>query len=147
MIVNQISQYHWQLALVSNKDHDLVVKTGTVYLFLTKFFPDTQPEYELHVDFSTLFKVDICGSCFVRTNRSLVAILKGQCLRVLGHYRVPHNWNKILDGFLHTSSGQFYSNATFQEFTNRTKIIINAFIAKKASTDYKAEISAARRKD
>ena len=129
MIVNQQSNFHWQLVLVTAQDPEIVLRNGLLFLFLTKHFPNVLPSKWYRIDFESLSNQDILGTCLMQRNEKLIAYLKHCC-----HENMIGNdisdWNKVLNSVSETSTN-FFAYAKTISLSTQKRIFINAYMAKR----------------
>ena len=146
MIINQRSNSHWQLVIVSSQATDTVLKNGVLLLFLHKYFPDIQPSQWFRLDFDSLIKQDIFGTCLMQKSEKLVSFLKFCCHASLTGDS-PKGWDRVLDSLNETTSVVIFAYAKSIMLTNQNRTIINVHLSKQRTQDYDAEVFIAKTKE
>ena len=146
MIINQQSQYHWQLVLVTHQDKEKVLQNGVLLLFLTKHFPNIAPTKWCHTDFDVLSSKDIFGTCLMQQNDKLVAYLKQFCYDNMTGKSI-HGWDNILDALAETSALSVYAYAKSISLSTQKRIFINAHMAVQRTQEFDNEVFIAKTKE
>ena len=146
MIINQQSDYHWQLVLVTNQAVDKILATGILYLFLQKHFPNIQHCKNHRIDLDKLSKQDIFGTCLMQRQDRLVSHLKQTCYDSLIGKDIPH-WDSVLNALSETSSVHIYAYAKSISLSTQKRIFINAHISEQRNQTFDNEVFIAKTKE
>ena len=146
MIVNQKTQYHWQLIVVTKKAPIEILKNGMLFLFLHSQFPSVAPNAQIKIDFAQLTGKDIFGTCLMQKTNAMVASLKQQCL-VNFTEDSSNEWSLILSQSQFTSAAYFMSYAKNYLSSTQNRIVIEAFISKRRSKEYDSEVQKATKQE
>jgi len=146
MIINQQSQYHWQLVLVTHQDTERVLQNGVLLIFLNKHFPNIAPTKWCHTDFDVLASKDIFGTCLMQQNDKLAAYLKQCCYdSMIG--KSIHGWTNILDALAETSALSVYAYAKSISLSTQKRIFINAHMTTQRTQEFDNEVFIAKTKE
>ena len=144
--MNQKSQYHWQLVLVTNQSDDSVLKNGVLLLFLQKHFPNIEPNKNYRANLVALSQNDIFGTCLMPQNDKLVAYLKHCCYDNLRGIDIPE-WDFVLDSVSTTSCASVYAYLKTIPLSNQKRLFLNAYITKQRTQEFDNEIFIAKTKE
>ena len=141
MLLNQKTQFQWQLIYCTNQSPTEVIKTSVLYLILHSQYPNIHANDQLKVDLTQFERYDVCGTCTMANNKQLIAYLKQQCLHFFNNsIELNPEWSKFISQFNDTSAVHFISFAQICPLSTRNRIIIHAFITKRSTTEYRKEI-------
>ena len=147
MLINRQTDFQWQLILVTDKDPELILKTGTLLLALNHQAPLIQPCNTHVIDLLSLSQNDIIGTCGLATNSKVTASLKFLCINILNGSHQPDGWTELINNVATTSAVHFFSYIKCVQLARTQRMFINAFIAKKRSTEFDKAVFYAKSKE